>query len=228
MVAPGTSSTPPVMTRPGSPPACASTAVIMPFKRIGSVWRVYGNSALFDSYSVTVYNALVHGPLAAALDRRPGSPGRGPRAHRALLHLPGPLARPERARQSGHLWRRSPGALAPDSTALGRAHPARRTTRTTRASVVRRGRGAAHEDARQAAALERASRAPSPQAYVSGLLDRARQARGAPPSSPRMPRRPPRQRSKPRQRQHSAGSAGSSRRASSSTCVRTSFGSTRS
>ena len=29
MVSPGTSSTPPVITRPGSPQACASTAVIM-------------------------------------------------------------------------------------------------------------------------------------------------------------------------------------------------------
>src|SRR6266542_4575597 len=34
MVRPGTSSTPPVMTRPGSPPACASTAVIIPLRRI--------------------------------------------------------------------------------------------------------------------------------------------------------------------------------------------------
>ena len=36
------------------------------------------------------------------------------------------------------------------------------------------------EDARQTAELERASRAPSPQAYISGLLDRARQVRAAP------------------------------------------------
>ena len=40
-----------------------------------------------------------------------------------------------------------------------------------------------HEDARQAAALEQAKSAPSPQAYISGLLDRARQARGAPPAA---------------------------------------------
>src|SRR5712692_7435620 len=35
MVRPGTSSTPPVITRPGSPQACASTAVIMLEKRMG-------------------------------------------------------------------------------------------------------------------------------------------------------------------------------------------------
>jgi len=36
------------------------------------------------------------------------------------------------------------------------------------------------EDQRQAAALQRASQAPSPRGYISGLLDRARATRGAP------------------------------------------------
>src|ERR1700689_1826263 len=37
MVLPGTSSTPPVITRPGSPQACASTAVIMLENRIPKI-----------------------------------------------------------------------------------------------------------------------------------------------------------------------------------------------
>lgn len=40
------------------------------------------------------------------------------------------------------------------------------------------------DEERHDAALERASRGPSPRAYVSGLLDRARMARRAPPAEP--------------------------------------------
>src|SRR5579871_1922578 len=42
MVAPGTSSTPPVITRPGSPHACASTAVIMEENRIWGFYSTQG------------------------------------------------------------------------------------------------------------------------------------------------------------------------------------------
>src|SRR5580692_8353141 len=41
IVLPGTSSTPPVMTRPGSPQACASTAVIMLENRIPKIVTRY-------------------------------------------------------------------------------------------------------------------------------------------------------------------------------------------